>query len=168
MIDLTYAYPTDRKEMYPVVNKQLNAMTEDEKLVIPNLANAAALLTGAMEHINWVGFYLRHYDELVLGPYQGRPACIRIPMGKGVCGTAAASDRAQCVPNVAEFPGHIVCDSASQSEIVIPIHSMGEVAAVLDIDSPYKNNFGAVDVEGLTEFVRILEKNCAWKDFRIL
>ena len=168
MKDLTYAYPVDRSEMYPLVNKQLEAMTEDEKLVIPNLANAAALLTAAMEHINWVGFYLRYLDELILGPYQGRPACIRIPMGKGVCGTAAQEDRVQCVPNVAEFPGHIVCDSASQSEIVVPIRYDGQVVGVLDIDSPYKSNFTKTDIEGLSRFVQILEKNCDWKEFRIL
>ena len=168
MNDLTYAYPVDREEMYPLVNKQLESLTADEKLVIPNLANAAALLTAAMEHINWVGFYLRHVDELILGPYQGRPACIRIPMGKGVCGTAALQDRVQCVPDVEEFPGHIACDAASRSEIVVPIHSEGEVVGVLDIDSPNKGNFTKTDIEGLSEFVRVLEKNCAWKEFRIL
>ena len=167
MKDLTYAYPVDRSEMYPVAVKQLEALTEDEKLVIPNLANAAALLTAAMEHINWVGFYLLRVDTLILGPYQGRPACIRIPLGKGVCGTAAEKDEIQCVPNVADFPGHIACDAASQSEIVIPIHCDGQVVGVLDIDSPQKHNFTNVDVKGLSEFVKVLEKNCDWREFKI-
>ncbi len=167
MKDLTYAYPVDRSEMYPMVVKQLESLTEDETLVIPNLANAAALLTAAMEHINWVGFYLTQFDTLILGPYQGHPACIRIPYGKGVCGTAAQEDRVQYVKNVADFPGHIACDSASKSEIVVPIHSDGMVVGVLDIDSPVRNNFGQTDIDGLTEFVRVLEKSCDWKNFRI-
>ena len=167
MKDLTYAYPVDRSEMYPIAVKQLESLTEDETLVIPNLANAAALLTAAMEHINWVGFYLTQFDTLILGPYQGRPACIRIPYGKGVCGTAAAEDRPVCVPNVADFPGHIACDSASRSEIVIPIHYDGMVVGVLDIDSPQKKNFGQTDIDGLTEFVKVLERACDWKNFKI-
>ena len=165
MQDLTYAYPIDRSEMYPIVNKQLESLTVDERFVIPNLANAAALLAQAIEHINWVGFYLRYQDELVLGPYQGLPACIRIPVGKGVCGTAVAEDKIQCVPDVEFFPGHIACDSRSRSEIVVPIHYEGTVVGVLDIDSPNKNNFGPKDIKGLSDFVNTLEKNCAWKEF---
>lgn len=168
MNETEYAYPIERAEMYPIVISQLKSLTEDERLVTPNLANAAALLTGAMEHINWVGFYLLRGDELVLGPFQGRPACIRIPWGKGVCGTAAAEDRVQCVANVAEFPGHIACDSRSRSEIVIPIHYEGQVIGVLDIDSPYKSNFGEVDIKGLCEFAAVLENNCDWSVYRIL
>ncbi len=167
MKDLSYAYPINRAEMYPFVNKQLESLTADERLVIPNLANAAALLAQALEHINWVGFYLLHYDELILGPYQGLPACIRIPVGKGVCGTAVSGNKIQCVPDVETFPGHIACDSRSRSEIVVPIRYDGIVTGVLDIDSPHKNNFGEADIRGLSEFVGILEKNCDWKDFRI-
>ncbi len=167
MQDMTYAYPIDRAEMYPIVNKQLEALTADERLVVPNLANAAALLAQAIEHINWVGFYLPHQEELILGPYQGLPACIRIPIGKGVCGTAVEKNEIQCVPDVEAFPGHIACDTRSRSEIVIPIHYDGIVVGVLDIDSPNKNNFGKKDITGLYDFVRILEKNCAWKEFII-
>ena len=167
MQDMTYAYPIDRSEMYPIVIKQLEALTADEHLVIPNLANAAALLAQAIEHINWVGFYLRHQEELILGPYQGLPACIRIPVGKGVCGTAVQKDEIQCVPDVEAFPGHIACDSRSRSEIVVPIRYDGLVVGVLDIDSPNKNNFGPKDIKGLSEFVRVLEKKCAWKEFII-
>ena len=162
-----YTYPNDKAEKYAVINKQLEALTEDERLVIPNLANAAALLGTALDNINWAGFYLLQDRTLILGPYQGRPACIRIPVGKGVCGTAVQEDRIQCVPETALFPGHIACDSRSRSEIVVPIHYGGKVTGVLDIDSPYINNFGDADIEGLSQFVRILEKNCGWHDFRI-
>lgn len=168
MQDLTYAYPVDREEMYRLVCKQLDSLTADEELVIPNLANAAALLTAAMEHINWVGFYLMRADELVLGPYQGKPACIRIPVGKGVCGTAVKEDAVQCVPDVEQFPGHIACDSSSRSEIVVPIHFDGLVVGGLDIDSPRKKNFDRTDIEGLTAFVSVLEKNCDWREFKIM
>ena len=167
MQDLTYAYPVERKEMYPFAAKQLEALTADERLVIPNLANTAALLTAAMEHINWVGFYLLRLDELILGPYQGRPACIRIPLGKGVCGTAAAEDRIVCVGSVENFPGYIACDSSTRSEIVVPIHFEDRVVAVLDIDSPRKNNFSQDDADGLSILTAILEKNCDWAEFRI-
>ncbi len=168
MNDMTYAYPTDKAAMYKLAVKQLEAMTADEKLVTPNLANAAAILTAAMEGVNWIGFYLTRADELILGPYQGRPACIRIAMGKGVCGTAAAEDSVQLVPLVKNFPGYIACDASTQSEIVIPIHADGNVVAVLDIDSQYKNRFDTSDAEGLTAFVTVLEKNCAWRDYKIL
>ena len=167
MKELSSEYPADRAEAYPVINRQLESLTEDERLVIPNLANASALLAGALERINWVGFYLLRDDTLILGPYQGRPACIRIPVGKGVCGTAVKTDQVQCVPDVEAFPGHIACDSRSRSEIVVPIHVNGKPAGVLDIDSPVRNNFGEADIEGLTAFVRILEKNCDWEGFRI-
>ena len=167
MKDLTYSYPDDRSERYAMINRQLEALTEDEKLVIPNLANAAALLYEAMENINWAGFYLLREETLILGPYQGRPACIRIPVGKGVCGTAVKEDRTQCVPDVEAFAGHIACDSRSRSEIVIPIRSGVRIMGVLDIDSPQTGNFGPADAEGLENFVRILEKNCSWEQFSI-
>ena len=125
------------------------------------LSNAAALLYDALEAVNWAGFYLLRGDRLVLGPFQGKVACIHIPLGRGVCGTAAQRDATLLVPDVHAFAGHIACDSASNSEIVVPIHSDGKVAAVLDIDSPVKNRFTEADRAGLEAFARILEKAVA-------
>jgi len=124
---------------------------------IANLANAAALLFHTMEEINWAGICLLENDILVLGPFQGKHACIEIPMGRGVCGTAVAEDKTQLVHDVHQFPGHIACDSASNSEIVIPIHAEGRIVGVLDIDSPCVGRFTEEDRTGLDEFVRILE-----------
>ena len=125
---------------------------------IANLANASALLWQMLEDINWAGFYLMEEGKLVLGPFQGKPACIEIPLGKGVCGTAAAEKKTQLVSDVHTFPGHIACDCASNSEIVVPILAGGEVRAVLDIDSPSFGRFTEEDREGLESFVRILEE----------
>ena len=112
---------------------------------IANLANASALLYGALEDVNWAGFYLMKDGRLVLGPFQGKPACIEIPVGRGVCGTAVAQDKTQRVPDVHQFPGHIACDGASRSEIVIPIHAGGQIAGVLDLDSPIRGRFTEAD-----------------------
>ena len=143
---------------YKALNEQLAALVEGIPHRTANLANAAALLYGTLEGINWAGFYWREGDTLVLGPFQGKPACIEIPFGRGVCGTAAAQDRTQLVPDVHRFPGHIACDAASRSEIVVPIRLNGRVAGVLDIDSPQPGRFTEEDREGLEAFVRILEK----------
>ena len=156
-----------RKDFYDLLVKQADALTADERLVMPNLANTAALLGESLEAINWAGYYLLQGDILILGPFWGRPACIRIPMGKGVCGTAAAEDRVQCVGNVHSFPGHIACDSRSQSELVIPIHYEGKVIGVLDIDSPEPARFDEIDAACLQRFVAVLEKNCDWAGFRV-
>ena len=126
---------------YPLLLQQLQALTEDVPYETANLANAAALLWQTLPDINWAGFYKMENGELVLGPFQGKPACVRIPMGKGVCGTAAAEDQVQLVYNVHEFPGHIACDSASNAEIVVPIHKDGKIWGVLDIDSPILYRF---------------------------
>ena len=142
---------------YKVINKQLEALIEDENYFIPNLANASALLYQGMEELNWAGFYLMHEGELVLGPFQGKTACIRIKLGQGVCGTAAQEDRTLVVEDVNQFEGHIACDCASNSEIVVPIHKDGKVFGVLDIDSPKIGRFHDEDAKGLEEFVRILE-----------
>lgn len=131
-------YSGTREENYALVIEQLKALIAGEPSMIANLANAAALLHQFLPDINWVGFYLTDGDELVLGPFQGLPACVRIPFGKGVCGTAAAERRTIVVPDVHEFPGHIACDAASQSEIVVPLMKEGRVIGVLDIDSPVK------------------------------
>ena len=126
---------------------------------VANLANLSALLYQTLDRLNWAGFYLREGDVLVLGPFQGRVACIEIPWGKGVCGTAAEKDETQLVPDVHAFPGHISCDGASRSEIVVPLHRFGEVVAVLDIDSPVLNRFSEDDRAGLEAFTAVIEKH---------
>jgi len=142
---------------YELITQQLSALTEGVPYETANLANASALLWQELESINWVGFYKMTEGSLVLGPFQGKPACIRIPVGRGVCGTAVAEDRVQLVQDVHHFPGHIACDSASNSEIVLPIHVNGEIWGVLDIDSPYVGRFTETDREGLLKVVEILE-----------
>ena len=142
---------------YPRLCAQLSALTEGIPYETANLANAAALLWEHLPNINWAGFYKMEDGRLVLGPFQGKPACMVIPVGRGVCGTAVAQDAAQLVENVHAFPGHIACDSASNSEIVIPIHKAGKIWGVLDIDSPDLGRFTEADRAGLSDFVRILE-----------
>lgn len=142
---------------YDQLCKQLSALTEGIPYQIANLANAAALLWQNLPDINWAGFYIVQDDALILGPFQGKTACIRIEKGKGVCGTAMATDCAQLVPDVHAFPGHIACDCASRSEIVIPIHYNNAVWGVLDIDSPLEGRFTEYDRAGLEQFTHILE-----------
>jgi len=143
---------------YTELNARLEALIGGVRHPVANLANAAALLWDTLENINWAGFYLTEGGKLVLGPFQGKPACIEIPWGKGVCGTAAAENRTQLVPDVHAFPGHIACDSASRSEIVVPLHEGERVAGVLDIDSPVLNRFTEKDREGLEAFANIVER----------
>ena len=143
---------------YRSLNSALAGLIGGVPHKIANLANASALLWQMLEDINWAGFYLMEDGKLVLGPFQGKPACIEIPLGKGVCGTAAAEKKTQLVRDVHTFPGHIACDCASNSEIVVPIIADGEVRGVLDIDSPSVGRFTEADREGLEAFVRILEK----------
>ena len=147
----------DRNIDYTSLCAQLSALTEGIPYEVANLANASALLWQEMPDINWAGFYKMEDGALVLGPFQGKPACIRIPVGRGVCGTAVAQDKIQLVYDVHQFPGHIACDSASNSEIVLPIHAKGAIWGVLDIDSPYIGRFTEADREGLQRFVEILE-----------
>lgn len=143
---------------YNALNAQLKGLIQGVPHTIANLANASALLYSSLADLNWAGFYLMEQEKLVLGPFQGKPACIEIPLGRGVCGTAAQEDKTQLVENVHQFPGHIACDSASNSEIVIPIHANGKVVAVLDLDSPSFGRFDEADKLGLQEFVRVLER----------
>ncbi len=145
-------------EQYQRLTKQAAALIESEPDLIANLANLSSLLFMELEELNWAGFYLTKGDELVLGPFQGKPACVRIPMGRGVCGTAAKTNTTQRVYDVHEFEGHIACDAASNSEIVIPFSINGEVAGVLDIDSPNIGRFSEIDEEGLTYFMSEVEK----------
>ena len=147
----------NRNVDYALLCAQLKSLTEDIPYETANLANASALLWQYLADINWAGFYKMIDGKLVLGPFQGKTACIVIPVGKGVCGTAVAQDETQLVYDVHEFPGHIACDSASNSEIVVPIHVNGEIWGVLDIDSPYIGRFGEQDKAGLEEFVKVLE-----------
>ncbi|MBQ1902249.1 MAG: GAF domain-containing protein [Lachnospiraceae bacterium] len=142
---------------YKLLSKQILALAETEPNYLPVLSNASALLNEALDDINWAGFYLMDNGSLLLGPFQGKVACIRIQIGKGVCGTAVAEDKTQLIENVHDFPGHIACDCASNAEIVIPIHKNGEIVGVLDIDSPTIGRFTLEDKEGLEEFVRALE-----------
>lgn len=143
---------------YAALAAQLAALTEDVPYEIANLSNASALLWENLPDINWAGFYKMEDGVLVLYPFQGKPACIRIPVGRGVCGTAVAEDRVQLVYDVHQFPGHIACDCASNSEIVLPIHVKGEIWGVLDIDSPIVGRFTEADKAGLEQFVAVLEK----------
>ena len=142
---------------YGLLRAQLQSFAEADGWYVPLMANAAALLFDALADVNWAGFYLLRGDRLVLGPFQGKAACIHIPLGKGVCGTAAQRDETQLVPDVHAFPGHIACDSASNSEIVVPIHRHGDVVAVLDIDSPVPNRFSEADRAGMEALVKVLE-----------
>lgn len=146
------------KTDYRLMGQMLASITEGVPYTMTNLANASALLNENLHDINWVGFYTIKEGKLVLGPFQGKVACTIIPMGRGVCGTAAATDSTQLVPDVHKFAGHIACDSASNSEIVIPMHRNGEVFGVLDIDSPLFDRFSEEDRQGLESFVKILEE----------
>lgn len=144
---------------YKTLKKEIHALICGVPYEIANLANVSAALWQAMENINWVGFYRMESGKLVLGPFQGKPACIEIPVGCGVCGTAVAQKKTILVEDVHQFPGHIACDGASNSEIVVPIFKNGEVYGVLDIDSPCFARFALEDQKGLEEIVGILEKN---------
>ena len=143
---------------YKLLTEQMKALAEDEKWFVPVMSNASAILYDNMEDLNWAGFYIMRDGALVLGPFQGKVACINIPVGKGVCGTAVAKDATMLVEDVHQFPGHIACDSASNSEIVVPIHKDGKVVAVLDIDSPKLARFNQDDKAGLEEFVKAIEE----------
>lgn len=145
--------------LYGELATSLRALIEGETDWIANLANASALLYSSLPDLNWAGFYLLKQDELVVGPFQGKPACVRIAIGRGVCGTAAAHRETVIVPNVHEFPGHIACDSASNSEIVVPMISQGKLLGVLDLDSPKLERFDAEDRDGLERFVATLLSN---------
>lgn len=145
-----------REEAYASALAQLKGLIDGEPNVVANLSNASALLNVTLQDINWAGFYLYDGKELVLGPFQGLPACIRIPLGKGVCGTAASQQQTVLVEDVHAFPGHIACDAASNSEIVVPIVQNGKLMGVLDIDSPLKGRFDEVEQSFLEQFVGIL------------
>lgn len=152
-------YNGTKEENYELLIKQLDSLLEGETNAYANLSNASALLNQFLSTVNWVGFYLMEDGELVLGPFQGLPACVRIAVGKGVCGTAVKERKTMLVPDVNEFPGHIACDAQSQSEIVVPIFKDDEVIGVLDVDSPVKDRFDEMDQKYLEKFVEHLEKH---------
>ena len=142
---------------YDLLCAQMECLADGVPYEMANLANASALLWQTLEGINWAGFYILEEGKLVLGPFQGKPACILIPMGRGVCGTCAAEEKTQLVPDVHQFPGHIACDSASNSEIVVPLMKNGQIWGVLDIDSPHLNRFTEEDRAGLEAVAKVIE-----------
>jgi len=151
-------YSGDQQKDYALLLKQLQALIGGETDEVTLLANASALLNQFLDRVNWVGFYIWKENQLVLGPFQGLPACTRIPYGKGVCGTAIKEQKTILVPDVSKFPGHIVCDAASQSEIVIPIFKDQDVYGVLDIDSPVLNRFDETDQKYLGKYVTMIQQ----------
>lgn len=156
--------PEDKREMYALLNAQLKSLIEGCPLPLPALCNCAALLWEALPQINWAGFYLLKDGTLYLGPFQGKVACTVIPMGRGVCGTAAATQTIQLVPDVHAFPGHIACDSASNAEIVLPLVENGRLIGVMDIDSPVLGRFTQEDADGLSALCAVLTEHLAWED----
>jgi len=147
---------TSKSELYDQLAVQLSSLLAGERDLIANAANFSSLIFHSLPDLNWAGFYFAKDDDLVLGPFQGKPACVRIRIGQGVCGTAAARRATTIVPNVHEFPGHIACDSASNSEIVIPLIKKDELIGVLDLDSPVLARFDEADAEGLQRLAAIL------------
>lgn len=147
--------------MYRTLSEQLESLSEGVGHAVTVFSNASALLYNTLEDINWAGFYFMDGSDLILGPFQGKPACMKIPAGKGVCGACASKDETVLVPDVHAFPGHIACDSASNSEIVIPLHENGQLIGVLDIDSPVTGRFSEDDKAGLELFAETLEKALA-------
>lgn len=151
----------DKPTFYRELGQALDALTADERDAIANMANAVALIWQYLPDLNWAGFYRIVGEELVLGPFQGKPACIRIRFGQGVCGAAAASREIQCVADVRTFPGHISCDAASRSELVVPVIAHGRLIAVLDLDSPTPARFDDADVEGCAALVALIAARIA-------
>ena len=147
---------------YSVLTAQAKELLKEEAWYTAALSNLSALIMETLPEVNWAGFYLSRGGGLVVGPFQGKPACIHIAPGKGVCGTAAVRDETVVVPDVHQFAGHIACDGASESEIVIPIHADGQLKAVLDIDSPVKNRFSPEDRAGLERLAGLIEEKVNW------
>lgn len=162
MFDHSQIQGLSKDEFYENILLRVKGITEGERDMIANLANVASVLFNNMEKVNWAGFYLFKEDQLVLGPFHGNPACIRIPMGRGVCGVAASEGKTQLVRDVHHFPGHIACDGATNSEVVIPIFADGKLQGVLDIDSPVKERFDEIDQQWLEKIVAHVEVSCQW------
>lgn len=152
----------NKKDQYAALLAQLSALMEGTPEPLPNMANLSALIFQNVDRLNWAGFYINTGAELLLGPFQGKPACIRIPFDRGVCGAAVREDRTQLVPDVHQFPGHIACDGASRSELVVPVRAGGRIVAVLDLDSPEAARFDQDDQAGMEALARILGEMCDW------
>lgn len=165
MFDIESLKKLNQKDFYESIILFAKGLMEGEKDSIANLANISSLLYQTMEDINWAGFYLMREGELVLGPFHGNPACIRIQVGSGVCGNAVSGDKTQLVEDVHKYPGHIACDGATNSEIVIPIHNGNQIVAVLDIDSPVLNRFHEEDKVNLERLVKLIEGGCDWGSY---
>lgn len=163
MKDTDIKYPEEKAQRYRLLFSQMEALLEGEKDVIANLANASALLNEVLKDINWVGFYLMKRGALILGPFQGKVACVHIEVGKGVCGRAVLENKIKLVEDVHKFPGHIACDSASNSELVIPLRKNGKIVGVLDIDSPLYGRFDSTDAENLDRIAKVIEEACDWE-----
>ncbi|GAA5235384.1 GAF domain-containing protein [Verticiella sediminum] len=159
---LDMSSPAAKRSAYADVRARLEALLAGERDAIANLAQCAALIQQTVPGLNWAGFYLARGEELVLGPFQGKVACVRIPVGRGVCGTCAATREVQIVPDVHAFPGHIACDSASRSELVLPLTTAGELLGVLDLDSPEPGRFDAADAAGFAALVEVLLSGTDW------
>ena len=155
---------SSKHQLYQQICGQLQHLLGSEKNFVANAANTAALLFHSLPDVNWVGFYIPEGDELVLGPFQGKPACVRIPFGKGVCGTAAAEGRSIIVPDVSRYPGHIVCDPHSMSELVVPLMNWGRILGVLDLDSSSLNRFDEDDCEGIETVASVFVASQATND----
>ena len=149
---------------YNMLCRQIREMISADRWYVPALSNVSALLMETLPDLNWAGFYLLREAQLVVGPFQGKPACVHIPVGRGVCGTAVAEDRMIIVPDVHQFPGHIACDSASNAELVIPLHHEGNVVAVMDLDSPVKGRFTDTDASGLKRIAEVMERQIEWME----
>ncbi|WP_105614101.1 GAF domain-containing protein [Vallitalea okinawensis] len=162
MFDHTSIDSDNKKQFYEQLILRIKGIMEGERDTIANLANVASVLYNQLEEINWAGFYLHKEDQLILGPFQGKSACIRIPLGRGVCGTAAKDKVTMLVKDVHEFPGHIACDAASRSEIVVPMVKEGVLLGILDIDSPVVQRFDERDQKYMEEIADILVKGCNW------
>jgi L-methionine (R)-S-oxide reductase len=164
MESVYFLYPEDSGERYRLLLQQMEALLEGEHDWAANLANAAALLNGALREVNWVGFYRMVNGELLLGPFQGKPACVHIAVGRGVCGTAVQRNTVQIVPDVHRFAGHIACDSGSASELVIPLRQGEKIVGVLDIDSPVIDRFGEEDARALEKIADRIAAACVWPE----
>lgn len=162
MIESDSSNANHKLELYRHLALQLRGLMDGERDPLANSANMAALLCHALPQVNWAGFYRITGDELILGPFQGKPACVRLPLGKGVCAAAATRRETVIVPDVQAFPGHIACDAASKSEIVVPVINAGRLLGVLDLDSPVTQRFDAADQEGLEALVAMLVAGCDW------
>lgn len=165
MFDIDSLKGLEKQDFYQAILLFAKGLMDGERDVIANLANIASLLYQTMEDVNWAGFYLCRENELVLGPFQGNPACIRIQKGSGVCGNAVSQDKTQLVEDVHKYPGHIACDGRTNAEIVLPIHYRDQIVGVLDVDSLEYHRFSELDKDNLEVLVKMIETSCDWSKY---